>query len=180
MAEAVERPVVFALSNPSSKVEAVPSDILAWSEGRAIIATGSPFSQPTWEGREPIVAQANNVFIFPGVGLGAVVAEASSITEPMFLVAARALAAQVSDERIAEGGLYPAVQTLADISRIVAVAVAEEAVASGVAHIDPRTDLAAAVDEAMWHPAYVPYLRSRAAVHRDDQPVADTVAAQAI
>ncbi len=179
MAEAVERPVVFALSNPSSKVEAVPSDILAWSEGRAIIATGSPFSQPTWEGRERIVAQANNVFIFPGVGLGAVVAEAGSITEPMFLVAARALAAQVSDERIADGGLYPAVQTLADISRIVAVAVAEEAVASGVAHIDPHTDLAAAVDEAMWHPAYVPYLRSRAAVHRDDQPVADTVAAQA-
>jgi malate dehydrogenase (oxaloacetate-decarboxylating) len=96
----------------------------------------------------------------------------------MFLVAARALAAQVSDERIAEGGLYPAVQTLADISRIVALAVAREAVASGVAGIDPRTDLATAVDEAMWHPAYVPYLRSRAAVHREEQPAAVTVLEQ--
>ena len=88
----------------------------------------------------------------------------------MFLVAARALAAQVSDERIAEGALYPPVETLADISRAVALAVAQEAVASGVAGIDPGTDLAAAIDEAMWHPAYVPYIRSRAAVHREEQP----------
>jgi malate dehydrogenase (oxaloacetate-decarboxylating) len=90
----------------------------------------------------------------------------------MFLVAARALAAQVSDERIAEGGLYPAVRTLADISRSVALAVGREAMASGVAGIDPGINLAAAIDEAMWHPAYVPYIRSRAAVHREEQPAA--------
>ena len=86
----------------------------------------------------------------------------------MFLVAARALAAQVSDERLADGALYPPVEALADISRAVALAVGQEAVASGVAGISPRTDLAAAVDEAMWHPAYVPYIRSRAAVHREE------------
>jgi malic enzyme len=168
MAEGTEHPVVFALSNPSSRVEATPEDILAWSEGRAIVATGSPFPTPTWEGEQRLVGQANNVFIFPGVGLGAVVAEARTITERMLLVAARALAAQVSDDRLAGGALYPPVEALATISREVAIAVAAEAVRSGVAGIGSHVDLPAAVDEAMWHPAYVPYIRSRAAVHRDE------------
>jgi malate dehydrogenase (oxaloacetate-decarboxylating) len=167
-AESVEQPVVFAMSNPSSRVEATPADILAWSDGRAIIATGSPFPAVSWKGGARPVGQANNVFIFPGVGLGAVVAEATHITEEMFLVAARALADQVSQERLDVGALYPPVQSLADISRAVAVAVATEAVASGVAGVRPGTDLAATVDEAMWWPAYVPYIRSRAAVHRDE------------
>ena len=167
-AESVEQPVVFAMSNPSSRVEATPADILAWSDGRAIIATGSPFPAVSWKGGARPVGQANNVFIFPGVGLGAVVAEATRITEEMFLVAARALAEQVSQERLDVGALYPPVQSLADISRVVAVAVATEAVASGVAGVRPGTDLAATVDEAMWWPAYVPYIRSRAAVHRDE------------
>jgi malic enzyme len=167
MAEGSPRPIVFALSNPSSRVEAVPADILAWSEGRALIATGSPFGALSWNGRERLVGQANNVFVFPGVGLAAVVAEVRTITERMFLVAARALADQVSDERLACDALYPPVEALADISRTVAIAVAREAVQSGVAGIDPRTDLSAAVDEAMWRPAYVPYIRSRAAVHRE-------------
>jgi malic enzyme len=167
-AESVEQPVVFAMSNPSSRVEATPADILAWSDGRAIIATGSPFPAVSWKGGARPVGQANNVFIFPGVGLGAVVAEATRITEEMFLVAARALAEQVTQERLDVGALYPPVQSLADISRAVAVAVATEAVASGVAGVRPGTDLAATVDEAMWWPAYVPYIRSRAAVHRDE------------
>ena len=91
----------------------------------------------------------------------------------MFLVAARALAAKVSDERLAAGALYPPIEALADISRDVALAVASEAVDAGVAGISSRTDLAAAVDEAMWHPAYVPYIRSRAAVHRQDESAPD-------
>jgi malic enzyme len=168
MAEGTERPVVFALSNPSSRVEAAPEDILAWSDGRALVATGSPFGSVTWDGNERIVGQANNVFVFPGVGLAAVVAEARTVTERMFLVAAQALAAQVSDDRLGAGALYPPVQSLADISRTVAEAVAREAVASGVAGIGARTDLAAAVDDAMWHPDYVPYIRSRAVVHREE------------
>ena len=93
MAEATDEPVIFALSNPSSRVEATPADILAWSDGRALIATGSPFGPVSWKGAPRPIGQANNVFIFPGVGLGAVLAEATRITEEMFLVAARALAA---------------------------------------------------------------------------------------
>jgi malic enzyme len=164
----VDRPVVFALSNPSSRVEATPQDVLQWSGGRAIVATGSPFSTPTWEGRERPIGQANNVFIFPGMGLAAMVAEVRVITERMFLVAARALAAQVDDERLSEGALYPPIVSLSDIARKVAVVVAEEARGAGVAGIDPATDLAALVDEAMWQPEYVPYIRSRAAVHREE------------
>ncbi len=167
MAETTDEPVVFALSNPSSRVEATPADILAWSDGRALIATGSPFTPISWKGAPRPVGQANNVFIFPGVGLGAVVAEATRITEEMFLVAARALAEQVDDERLASGALYPPIESLSHISREVALAVAREAVASGVAGVRAGTDLEAVLDEAMWWPSYVPYIKSRAAVHRD-------------
>jgi malic enzyme len=176
MAEGTARPVVFALTNPSSRVEATPAEILAWSDGRAIVASGSPFPTPSWDGRERLVGQANNVFIFPGVGLGAVVAEVRAITERMFLVAARALVDQVSEERLTAGALYPPVEALAAISREVALAVAREAVDSGVAGIAGRTDLAAVVDEAMWHPGYVPYIRSRAAVHHEGLAEHESVA----
>ncbi len=167
MAETTDEPVIFALSNPSSRVEATPADILAWSDGRALIATGSPFTPVSWKGAPRPVGQANNVFIFPGVGLGAVVAEATRITEEMFLVAARALAEQVDDERLASGALYPPIESLSHISREVALAVAREAVASGVARVREGTDLEVVLDEAMWWPSYVPYIKSRAAVHRD-------------
>jgi malic enzyme len=169
----VEQPVVYALSNPSSRVEATPQEILDWSGGRAIVATGSPFPTPTVEGRERAVGQANNVFIFPGVGLGAIAAEARVITERMFLMAARALADQVTDERLATGALYPPIEDLADISHRVALAVAAEAVASGVAGIDPHTDLPSLIEDAMWTPDYVPYIRSRAAAHRAEVLAAD-------
>jgi len=168
MTEATDEPVIFALSNPSSRVEATPADILAWSDGRALIATGSPFAPASWKGAPRPIAQANNVFVFPGIGLGVVVAEASRITEEMFLVAARALSEQVSDERLASGGLYPPVGSLHEISHAVALAVARAAVSSGVAGIAAGTDLEAVLDESMWWPAYVPYIKSRVAVHRDE------------
>jgi len=168
MAEVTDEPVIFALSNPSSRVEATPTDILAWSDGRALIATGSPFAPVSWKSAPRPIGQANNVFVFPGVGLGAVVAEATRITEQMFLVAARALAEQVDDERLAAGALYPPIESLNEISREVALAVAREAVESGAAQVDARTDLETVIDEAMWWPSYVPYIKSRAAVHRDE------------
>ncbi len=167
MAEASDEPVIFALSNPSSRVEATPADILSWSDGRAIIATGSPFSPVSWKGQPRPVGQANNVFVFPGVGLGAVVAEVTCVTDEMFLKAAHALAAQVDTERLETGALYPPVESLSDVSREVALAVATQAVESGVAGVSAGADLAATVDEAMWWPAYVPYIRSRAAVRRE-------------
>jgi malic enzyme len=157
MADGVERPVVMGLSNPSSRVEAQPADVLAWSGGRALVATGSPFPPVEIAGRTLPVGQANNVFVFPGIGLGAIVSEARRIGEAMFLAAARALAAETTDERLAQGALYPPVRDLGRISRSVAVAVAAEAMRSGLAGIPPESDLAAEVDAAMWWPAYAPY-----------------------
>ncbi len=168
MTESTEEPVIFALSNPSSRVEATPAEILAWSEGQAVVATGSPFPPVSWKGAPRPIGQANNVFVFPGVGLGAVAAEVRRVTEEMFLVAARALAEQVPEERLEAGAIYPSVESLAEISREVAISVAREAVASGVAGIPADTDLGELIDEAMWHPAYVPYIRSRVSVRRDE------------
>jgi malic enzyme len=122
----------------------------------------------SWKGSPRPVGQANNVFIFPGVGLGAVAAEASRISDEMFLRAALALADQVTDERLATGALYPPVESLGPISRAVAIAVAGQAVAEGLAGIPATTDVATLIEEAMWCPAYVPYIKSRVAAHRDE------------
>ena len=157
MAAAVDRPVVMPLSNPTSKCEAVPSDLLRWTDGRALVATGSPFAPVELDGIRHEVGQANNVFVFPGLGLGAIVAEARGISDAMLLVAAHTLVDQVSEDRLSVGALYPPVQDLRRVSREIALAVAREAIDSGLAGIAPTTDLAAAVDAAMWWPAYVPY-----------------------
>jgi malic enzyme len=145
------RPIVMPLSNPTSKAEATPADILAWTRGRALVATGSPFPAVTMDGVTHEVGQANNVFVFPGVGLGAIVAEARTITDRMFLLAARELTEAVTPERLASGALYPAVHDLRAVSRRVAIAVATEA--------GSLADPVAAVDAAMWWPDYVPYVR---------------------
>jgi malic enzyme len=163
MSAATERPFVFALSNPSSRVEGDPADILGWSDGRAVISTGSPFGTVSFEGTERVIGQANNVFIFPGLGMGTMVSEAATITDEMFLVAAQALAAAVSDERLATGTLYPSVEHLGDISRSVGLAVASEAVRSGVARTPADADLGRLIDDATWWPAYVPYIKARPA-----------------
>jgi malic enzyme len=157
MAETVDRPVVMPLSNPTSKSEALPADILRWTDGRALVATGSPFAPVELDGVRHEIGQANNVFVFPGVGLGTIVAEARGVSDAMLLAAARTLADQVSGLRLAAGALYPPVQELRRVSRAIALAVSTEAVRSGLARIPPDTDLAAAVDAAMWWPAYVPY-----------------------
>ena len=145
------------LSNPTSACEATPVDVVRWSDGRAIVATGSPFDDVEVDGRTVAVGQANNVFIFPGLGLGAIAAEARTITDRMFLVAARTLAAAVTDERLASGGIYPPVDDLRAVTRGIAIAVAQEAIEAGVARVGPDETADALVDGAMWWPAYVPY-----------------------
>jgi malic enzyme len=158
MAEATARPIILPLSNPTSATEATPADIEAWTGGRALVATGSPFAPVVRDGRAIEVGQANNVFVFPGLGLGAMVAEARRITDRMVLAAARSLAAEVTDERLASGALYPPVSALRSVSRTIGRAVATQASRDGVARIGADVDLEAAVDAAMWWPAYAPYV----------------------
>ena len=151
MASGTVRPIVMPLSNPTAISEATPDEIVRWTDGRALVATGSPF--PPVDGRR--VGQANNVFIFPGLGLGGIVSETSRISDPMVLVAARTLAAEVSADRLADGALYPPIADLRSVSRAIALAVGREAISSGLA--PPSETLEADVDAAMWWPAYVPY-----------------------
>jgi malic enzyme len=155
MARLVPAPIVLPLSNPTNRSEARPSDVLAWSGGRALVATGSPFDPVSVDGRTRVIGQANNVFVFPGLGLGAIVARAREITDAMFLVAATTLAGMTSAERLAHGALYPRLADLRSISRAIAIAVAQQAHDSGAAG-SPCDDIEAAVDAAMWQPDYPP------------------------
>ncbi len=130
MAARCERPVILPLSNPTALAEAVPADLLAWTDGRALIATGSPFPPVTFDRTTHVIAQANNAFVFPGLGLGAVTAGATRITAPMLRAAAVAVGAQV-DPSTGGAPLLPEVEALRETSVAVAVAVAEAAAAGG-------------------------------------------------
>jgi malic enzyme len=157
MAKHTVRPLVLPMSNPTSKSEAKPKDIITWTEGRALVATGSPFDPVSYAGREHQIGQGNNVFIFPGVGLGVMVSEAREVTDGMFAVAARQLAEEVRAEDLQAGSLFPPTGRIREVTAHVAAAVAREARESGVAN---RTledaHIAEAIAEAMWDPAYVP------------------------
>ena len=154
MAAATPVPVIFPLSNPTSHSEAVPADLLDWTGGRALVATGSPFAPVRVGGRRRVISQANNLYTFPGIGLGTIAVRARGVTDPMLLAAARTLAGLVSNERLAEGALYPPLAGLRGISRAVAVSVAREAQQAGLARMAPRQDPEDAVKGAMWTPDY--------------------------
>ncbi len=156
MGRHVERPVVFPMSNPTSKSEAKPADIVAWTDGRALVATGSPFDPVTHAGRTITIGQGNNVFIFPGVGLGALLAAAKEVTDGMFAVAARALAEQVKASDLASGSLFPSTHEIRRVSARIAEAVVAEARDSGLGRAIPDEDIPKVVAAAMWSPAYLP------------------------
>jgi malic enzyme len=153
-ARAVDRPVILPLSNPTSKSEAVPADVLEWTDGRALVATGSPFDDVVRAGRRTRIGQGNNAFVFPGVGLGALVSRAHTVTESMFLAAAEALAAQVSADDLAEGSLYPHVRDLRAVTARVAAAVVAEAREAGVGLPFENSAIPASIARFMWEPAY--------------------------
>jgi len=154
MAARTPAPLVMPLSNPTANAEGTPEDILRWTGGRALVATGSPF-EPVRVGMEMRhIGQANNVFIFPGVGLAAIVAHVREITDRMFGVAATTLAGLVSAERLAQGALYPQIADLRKTSHAIAVAVVREACESGAARLVPGADIESAVAAAMWAPSY--------------------------
>ena len=157
MAKHVETPVVLPLSNPTSKTEAPPSAVLEWTEGRALVATGSPFDPVEFGGRTHLIGQANNAFVFPGVGLGVIISEAREVTDGMFLVAARRLSELVPEERLEKGALYPSQNDLRSVSREIAVAVAKEARDSGVGRVLDDEEIAHVVEINMWWPDYVEY-----------------------
>ena len=128
MAEHVERPVIFPLSNPTSKSEAVPLDLINWTEGRALVATGSPFPPVVFEHQVINIGQCNNAFIFPGVGLGVIASGATRVTNEMFVAAARALAEfSPALHEDPKASLYPALEDVRRVSRSVALAVGAEA-----------------------------------------------------
>jgi malate dehydrogenase (oxaloacetate-decarboxylating) len=155
MAAHVERPIILPMSNPTELAEAVPSDLLAWTEGRVLVATGSPFAPVTHAGKTYEIAQVNNALIFPGLGLGVIVARASRITDGMFLAAARAVAALV-DPTAPGAALLPQVADLRATSAAVAVAVAGAAHRDGVAGGPSDEHLQDTVAAAMWQPEYHP------------------------
>ena len=159
MARHTDRPVIFPLSNPTAKSEAVPADLIDWTEGRALVATGSPFPPVGFGGRTYRTGQCNNSFIFPGIGLGVVASGARRVTNEMFVAAARVLA-EFSPATNGEP-LYPSLEGVREVSRRVALAVALEAQRAGLAEETNAEELSRRVAAKMWTPRYVPYVRGR-------------------
>jgi len=157
MAKHCDRPVIMPLSNPTSKSECSPREAYQWTEGRALVATGSPFEPVEFNGETHVPGQANNVFVFPGVGLGCIVAEARQVTNSMFLAAANALAEFVSPERFAQGSLYPNQNLLRDVSFTIAEAVVREARELHLGRQIPDDEISDAVRAMMWWPDYPDY-----------------------
>jgi malate dehydrogenase (oxaloacetate-decarboxylating) len=154
MASQVERPIIFPLSNPTSHSEADPADLARWTDGRALVATGSPFPPVTVGDRMVPVAQCNNVFIFPAVGLGVVAARATRVTDRMLQAAAEALGERSPALADRSASLLPPVTQLRDTAVHIATAVAKAAVADGVAPPADEGELAARVAASQWTPAY--------------------------
>lgn len=147
-----ERPVIFALSNPTSRAECTARQAYEWSDGKAVFTSGSPFPPVTYKGREFRPGQGNNAYVFPGVGLGALVAGSKVVTDTMFLITARTLAQLVQEEDIRHGSLYPRLAQIRSLSKAVAVAVAEEAYRAGLATVPHPANLEQAVEEYMYDP----------------------------
>jgi malate dehydrogenase (oxaloacetate-decarboxylating) len=155
LAQGTERPLVMALSNPTACTEAVPADVVAWTDGRALVATGSPFDPVVWRGRAVPVSQCNNVYVFPGVGLGAIVSGARRVTDAMFTAAAWTLADEVDPEDLERGALYPPLERLRPVTRRIAAAVARAAVDDdGVADDLGDAQIEAALDREIWDLEY--------------------------
>jgi malate dehydrogenase (oxaloacetate-decarboxylating) len=156
MARHVERPILFPLSNPTSRSEAAPADLVAWTEGRALIATGSPFPAVAFRGRTLPVSQCNNIYVFPGLGLGVIASGARRVTDEMVLAAAQALTACAAPGGGAPAALLPPLEEVRVVARQVALAVGSEAQRQGVAPQVAPGEWERLVDAARWEPRYQP------------------------
>jgi malate dehydrogenase (oxaloacetate-decarboxylating) len=157
MAAHVERPVIFPLSNPTSRSEADPADLNNWTNEKAIIGTGSPFSHIIKQEQTFRVDQTNNCYIFPGMGLGLIAVQATRVTEKMFMEAAKALADCSPAKTDPKANLLPPLTDIQEVSLQVALAVAKEALAEKLADFTDFTDLEAQIRAMMWTPEYLPY-----------------------
>jgi malate dehydrogenase (oxaloacetate-decarboxylating) len=159
MAQHTERPIIFPLSNPTSKAEASPEDVLRWTEGRALVGTGSPFPPVEVDGRTLRVSQVNNSFIFPGLALGILVPQARRVTDGMIMAAAKALAGLSPSLKDRNAPLLPSIGDSRTVALVISEAVARRAIAEGVAGIDADSELAERIGEYVWNPVYVSYER---------------------
>lgn len=154
MGELNERPIIFALSNPTSKSECTAAEAYEHTQGRAIFASGSPFPKTVFEGKTLVSGQANNVYVFPGIGLGVVASGARHVTDPMFIAAAQVIADMVTEDDLAVGRIFPALTRIREVSVNIGAAVAEIAYADGLATFPAPYDLRASLRESLYNPTY--------------------------
>ena len=154
-----EQPIIFPLSNPNANCEAIPEDIIRWSQGQAIVATGSPFPDVEYQGTRYIIGQGNNAFIFPGLGLAAVLGECICISDGMIMESAYALADYIAEHCLADGLIYPPIKDLKKISIFVAQRVLAKAIEDGSSNrLDLNsTDLETFVKSHLWEARYLPF-----------------------
>ncbi len=161
MATHTARPILFALSNPTSCCEATPHDLVNWTEGRALIGTGSPFEPVTFNGQKVTIAQPNNSYIFPGLALGIIASKARRVTDTMIMAAAKELARLVPTHKDRNANLLPPLSDSRHLSRLIARAVGKRALQDGEAQIADEEMLERELDANIWEPVYVPYERAR-------------------
>ena len=154
------KPIILPLSNPTSRVEAQPKDVIAWTEGNAIVATGSPFEPVKYAGKDYGIAQCNNSYIFPGIGLGVISAKSNRVTEKMFMAASEALASCSPLVKGQGDDLLPSLSEIREVSRIIAIAVAKQAMAEKVAETISDEKLAQRIKSNFWNPVYREYRRT--------------------
>ncbi|WP_288395398.1 malic enzyme-like NAD(P)-binding protein, partial [uncultured Acinetobacter sp.] len=154
-----ERPIVMPLSNPTSRVEAVPADIIQWTDGKALIATGSPFAPVNYQGKLYNISQCNNSYIFPGIGLGVIASGAKRVTDNMLMASSNALADCSPLLNDPNADLLPAISEIQAVSKRIAFKVAQAAIEDGVALNIPDEVLLANIEKEFWKPEYRTYKR---------------------
>lgn len=157
MAQHIAKPIIFPISNPTEKIEAVPEDLLHWTNGQALIATGGPFEPILFNGELRHIAQCNNALVFPGIGLGVIAAKAMQVTDNMLWAACMALNRCAPIHQDPKAALLPSIDNAKNSAREIAIAIAQQAIEDGVAGIDASVNLAECIEAHIWRPEYVEF-----------------------